>query len=141
MSEHKNNAKEFVEAVLKDEALRAKLSESTLEEALGIARERGYAITADEMKSAAEELAGKPEELSPDMLEGIAGGTAFTAGSSWFNESMSCPSYHGNAYRTGNEDERSFFFFWSQHIIEYHCPDCGATYWLVQEHDDPPKPN
>ena len=50
MSEHKDNAKEFVEAVLKDEALRAKLSESTLEEALGIARERGYAITADEMK-------------------------------------------------------------------------------------------
>lgn len=74
------------------------------------------------------------------MLEDVAGGTAFTAGSYNYNWAIQCPGHLTKSYRTGREKEEPVFFFWSQHMIEYYCPDCQQSWWVEQEHDDPPRP-
>ncbi len=39
---------------------------------------------------------------------------------------------HKNKVRTGNQREVPFLHFWSKHQNEYHCPDCGATFWVYE---------
>ena len=133
-------ARKFIETVLNDEALREKISSSTLDEALKTANELGYSLTEAEIKEAAVQLASEAQPLNPDQLDNVDGGTCFTAGSYDYNRALFCPTTHANAYRTGNEREDSIFFFWSRHQIEYHCSDCNYTWWVTQEHDDPAIP-
>lgn len=39
---------------------------------------------------------------------------------------------HKHKVKTGNMREVPFLHFWSKHQNEYHCPDCGETFWVYE---------
>ena len=67
------DAKSFLEALSRDKELLEKIKEApTTEAVIALAAEKGFALTAEDLKPAA---AG---ELSDDDLDGVAGGTGNT---------------------------------------------------------------
>ena len=73
--------------------------------------------------------------LTMDEFENIWAGSTYTAGSNYYNSAMSCPSHHHNMYFTGKMWERPLFGlidFWTEHINQYYCPDCGNTFDIAE---------
>ena len=66
----KEAASKFVQAILNDEELRQRTADIKPEEIVPFAKEMGYDFTLDELK----EVKDEDIELSPDELEGVAGG-------------------------------------------------------------------
>lgn len=99
------------------------------EEALGeYAAVKGYNLSEDDLRK----MPGMTM-LSAEDLKEVSAGTAFTAGTPSQNALWDCPTDHRNAYRTGREEERNFFIFWSRHMKEYHCPDCNHDFWVHED--------
>ena len=69
----KEAASKFVQAILNDAELRIKTAEIKPEEIVPFAKEMGYDFTLEELKEVKEE----DIELSPDELEGVAGGARY----------------------------------------------------------------
>lgn len=88
------------------------------------AAQKGYNITAEQINEMTKDIS-----LSPNTLEGVSGGTCFTAGTPTERRKWNCSAHCANKYRTGNERETPRFIFWSVHEKEYHCPDCNSTWW------------
>lgn len=84
-------------------------------------------------------LADNSIELTPEELEKIGGGTAFTVGTRYFNNAITCPAHHKNMYFTGKSWERPLYGvigFWTEHMNEYYCPDCGEYYEIKEDKYD-----
>jgi len=77
--------------------------------------------------------ANEIEKIGKNEIEGVTGGTCFTAGTRDQDRLWSCRNDCKNSYRTGKEEERNFFIFWSRHMREYYCPDCKSYWW---KHED-----
>ena len=65
-------------------------------------------------------------ELSPEELDKAAGGSFISGGEM---REANCPSFHANAFPTGQKREVPFLFFWKRRQREYRCPDCGYVWW------------
>lgn len=71
--------------------------------------------------------------ISEEELQEVSAGSAFPVGTPDQTALWNCPTSHKNAYKTGREEERDCLFFWSQHMKEYHCPDCGYNFWVHED--------
>ncbi len=74
-------------------------------------------------------------ELTPEQAGQVSGGSVYTAGSYYYNTAINCNSHHKNMYFTGKMWERplfGFIGFWTEHMNQYYCPDCGL-YFEIQE--------
>ena len=74
--------------------------------------------------------------LTLTELETVCAGTAYTAGSYMYNTAINCSSHHKNMYFTGKMWERpllGFISWWTEHINEYYCPDCGQTFEIAED--------
>ena len=103
------NAKKFLEQAMKDEALRARVSEKEPEEVAAIAGELGFEVTAAELTQA--ELAlrrasAKGEEnmeLSVNDLDQVAGGDFWAGDDAPDGHEMGCAiSWHHYTYQKEN---------------------------------------
>ena len=66
----KENAKDFVQAILNDEELRQRTEKMKPEDAVPLGKEMGYDFTLEEFT----DVMNEDRELSPDELENVAGG-------------------------------------------------------------------
>ena len=73
----KEAASKFVQAILNDEELRQRTGALKPEEIVPFAKEMGYDFTLEELKDVRKD---DVEELSPEELENVAGGTIQTQG-------------------------------------------------------------
>ena len=103
------NAKQFLEQVLKDEPLRARVREKEPAEVVSIARELGFDVTAEELEEAVQAMrqasASKErmKELGPDELDDVAGGTCWVGEDAPDGHEMGCfIFYHQLAYSKEN---------------------------------------
>ena len=101
------NAKKFLEQVLKDGALRARMAEKDPAEAAAIAKELGLDVTAEELEQAVKAMrrAGgeATKELSPDEMDKAAGGSFWTGEDAPDGHEMGCIAfYHQYNYQKEN---------------------------------------
>ena len=101
------NAKKFLEQVLKDEALRARMAEKEPADAVAIAKELGFDVTAEELEQAVKAMrkaAGEAtKELSLDEMGKAAGGIFWTGEDAPDGHEMGCAiSWHHYMYQKEN---------------------------------------
>ena len=118
------NARAFLEQVMKDKALRARTAEKEPAEVVAIARELGLEATAEELEQAVKAMrqeAGEPKELTPDELDKAAGGTWWTGEDAPDGHEMGCAiSWHHYMYQKENN-------IW-----------CNLAYYCNGEHQQAP---
>ena len=111
-------AKEFLELVIKDGSLRARLAGKEPDEAAAIAKELGFDVAAEDLLQAGNELRRQspdcetPEVLSPDDLDTVAGGALWDGEDAPDGHEMGCiMSYHGYDWSrsTGNWCKKEYF--------------------------------
>ena len=81
-------------------------------------------------------MSSNAKALKMNELENVFAGTAITAGSSMFNSGITCDSHHKKMYFTGKMWERpllGFIGWWTEHMNEYYCPDCGRTFDIQED--------
>ena len=101
------NAKKFLEQVLKDEALRACMAEMDPAGAAAVAGELGLDVTAEELEQAVKAMrrAGgeATKELSPDEMGKAAGGIFWTGEDAPDGHEMGCfMAYHHHQWAVEN---------------------------------------
>lgn len=74
-------------------------------------------------------------ELTPDQLEAVSGGTAFTAGSNVFNYHLTYPRNCYNCriegYYTGeNKPSETPCASDDEYDLKYRCGQCGEEWWV-----------
>ena len=118
------NAKIFLEQVLKDEALRARIAEKEPTEVAAIAGELGLDVTAEELEQAVKAMrreAGEQKELSLDEMDKAAGGVWWTGEDAPDGHEMGCAiSWHHYRYQKDNN-------IW-----------CNRSYYCNGEHQQAP---
>ena len=110
---------------LKERADAGKSAEEALSEYAAL---KGYNVTKDQLGMMTGVTA-----MSAENLKEVSAGTGFPVGTPDQTARWNCPTSHKNAYKTGREEERDCLFFWSQHMKEYHCPDCGYDFWVHED--------
>ena len=99
------------------------------EDSLGkYAEMKGYKVTQEQLQSMV-----SMTSMSEEDLKEVSAGSAFPVGTPDQNARWNCPTSHKNAYKIGREEERDCCFFWSQHMKEYHYPDCGYDFWVHED--------
>ena len=101
------NARKFLEQVMKDKALRARTAEKEPAEVVAIARELGLEATAEELEQAVKAMrktAGEAtKELSIDELGKVAGGIFWTGEDAPDGHEMGCfMTYHHHQWSVDN---------------------------------------
>ena len=101
------NARKFLEQVLKDKALRACTAEKEPAEVVAIAKELGFDVTAEELEEAVKAMrkaAGEAaKELSIDELGKVAGGIFWTGEDAPDGHEMGCfMTYHHHQWSVDN---------------------------------------
>ena len=103
------NARKFLEQVMKDKALRARTAEKEPVEVVAIARELGFDVTAEELMQAEQALknaagnAETPVELNTDDMDKVVGGMAFCGEDAPDGHEMGCVwFYHHYNYQEEN---------------------------------------
>jgi len=102
----------------------------SMEEAcVAYARENGFDVTEDEVRSINQEF---PQELTDEQLDEATGGYMAPSTKPIVDAIASLICNH-DWYFTGKEKEEPFFFFWSKHKKLYKCRKCGEREW---RHED-----
>ena len=103
------NARKFLEQVMKDKALRARTAEKEPVEVVAIARELGFDVTAEELMQAEQALknaagnAETPVELNADDIDKVVGGMAFCGEDAPDGHEMGCfISWYGDQWQEKN---------------------------------------
>ena len=101
------NTKRFLEQVLKDKALRARMAEKEPAEVVAIAKELGFDVTAKELEEAVKAMrkaAGEAtKELSLDEMGKTAGGIFWNGEDAPDGHEMGCVAfYHQYKYQEEN---------------------------------------
>ncbi len=101
------NARKFLEQVMKDKALRACTAEKEPAEVVAIAKELGFDVTAEELEEAVKAMrkaAGEAtKELSIDELGKVAGGIFWTGEDAPDGHEMGCfMTYHHHQWSVDN---------------------------------------
>ena len=100
------NARAFLEQVMKDNALRARTAEKEPAEVVAIARELGLEVTAEELEQAVKAMrqeAEEPKELTLDEMDKAAGGVWWTGEDAPDGHEMGCAiSWHHYMYQKEN---------------------------------------
>ena len=100
------NARAFLEQVMKDKALRARTAEKEPAEVVAIARELGLEVTAEELEQAVKAMrqeAEEPKELTLDEMDKAAGGVWWTGEDAPDGHEMGCAiSWHHYTYQKEN---------------------------------------
>ena len=101
------NARKFLEQVMKDKALRARTAEKEPAEVVAIAKELGFDVTAEELEEAVKAMrktAGEAtKELSIDELGKVAGGIFWTGEDAPDGHEMGCfMTYHHRQWCADN---------------------------------------
>ena len=103
------NAKRFLEQVMKDKALRARVAEKEAGEVVAIAKELGFDVTAEELMQAEQALknaagnAETPVELNADDMDKVVGGMAFFGEDAPDGHEMGCfISWYGDQWQEKN---------------------------------------
>ena len=101
------NARKFLEQVMKDKALRACTAEKEPAEVVAIAKELGFDVTAEELEEAIKAMrkaAGEAtKELSIDELGKVAGGIFWTGEDALDGHEMGCfMTYHHHQWSVDN---------------------------------------
>ena len=101
------NARKFLEQVMKDKALRACTAEKEPAEVVAIAKELGFDVTAEELEEAVKAMrktAGEAaKELSIDELGKVAGGIFGTGEDAPDGHEMGCfMTYHHHQWSVDN---------------------------------------
>ena len=100
------NARKFLEQVMKDKALRARTAEKEPAEVVAIARELGLEATAEELEQAVKAMrqeAEEPKELTLDEMDKAAGGVWWTGEDAPDGHEMGCAiSWHHYMYQKEN---------------------------------------
>ena len=117
--------KEKFLSYLKEQADAGKSAKKSLAEYVAL---KGYKVTDEQLQRMADTTMMSEEELKE-----VSAGSAFPVGTPDQTAQWNCPTSHKNAYKTGREEERDCLFFWSQHMKEYHCPDCGYNFWVHED--------
>ena len=106
---NKENAKIFLEQVMKDEALRARIADKEPADVVEIAKELGFDVTADDLAQAERALrnasgtAEAPVELAPGEMDMVVGGSAFLGEDAPDGHEMGCIAfYHHYNYQLEN---------------------------------------
>ena len=126
------NAKKFLEQVMNDETLRARVMEREPDEVASMAKELGFDLTLEELTAAMK--AFKPadgsrlQELTVDELEQVAGGKPHTGeGIIDFVSWVACGFNHHYVY-TG-KTKQSIDLVFHVTFYEQKCVDCGHYNW------------
>ncbi|MBQ9408259.1 MAG: Nif11-like leader peptide family RiPP precursor, partial [Clostridia bacterium] len=101
------NAKKFLEQVMKDEALRKRAVEKEPAEVVEIAKKLGFDVTAEELDEAVKEMRQKAKEklkeLGPGDLDNVAGGVWWLSEDAPDGHEFACMlTYHNAAYQYEN---------------------------------------
>ena len=100
------NARKFLEQVMKDKALRARTAEKEPAEVVAIAKELGLEATAEELEQAVKAMrqeAEEPKELTLDEMDKAAGGVWWTGEDAPDGHEMGCAiSWHHYTYQKEN---------------------------------------
>ena len=91
----------------------------------------GPELTLEDLKATKTET----QELSPDEMEGVAGGMAVTAGGYIFNYRLhhptACPDCLAEGEYTGQDrDEEWLFGLFCRHQGQFRCNKCNTTWWV-----------
>ena len=134
----KENAKDFVQAILNDEELRQRTEKMKPEDAVPLGKEMGYDFTLEEFT----DVMNEDRELSPDELESVAGGDykARMQAGYWeqvrglntkykdyktyqTNKANFCPDGSPHQWTERIEDN-SFFGLWTRTYLVMECSNC-----------------
>ena len=103
------NAKMFLNQIMKDKALRARVAGKAPDGVAVIAKELGFDVTAEELKQAEQDLripsttGEKPVEMNLDDMDKVAGGAAFMGEDAPDGHEMGCLwAYHHYNYQKEN---------------------------------------
>ena len=100
------NARKFLEQVMKDKALRARTAEKEPAEVVAIARELGLEATAEELEQAVKAMrqeAEEPKKLTLDEMDKAAGGVWWTGEDAPDGHEMGCAiTWHHYMYQKEN---------------------------------------
>ena len=121
------NAKRFLKQVMNDADLRARVAEKELAEVAVMARELRFDVTAEELDEAVRELrqagTSAPKELSPDEMNGIAGGAWWSGEDAPDGHEMGCVlTYHSLRWQIDNNIWCNSEYFCAGHHYDYE-PD------------------
>ena len=142
----KENAKDFVQAILNDEELRQRTEKMKPEDAVPLGKEMGYDFTVEELKEAGSEV----RELSPEELENVAGGDSKAVRDginqhqrfrNKINQASHCHGdIHGSLHnwvKTGQHVEEpilngwlNWLGSWSIGYDQVKCTLCGDEQWV-----------
>ena len=123
-----NTAAEFLNKVLSDEALRARLADKDPSQAAAVAAELGYAVTAEELLAAKKQLCTQSStevvELDLEDMDRAAGGSR-----DWATQGCASTVEAGSA--CWSNDYCILLDVTYTHAPSYNkCPNCGNTMYF-----------